>query len=155
MSERKTEVNYNQKSILASFHEELMEEFPKIDTTPLMDPVEKMYIRDYKKNKHAGETPEEKEARRKKKNRKKQLGMDVSSDTDSFHEEVEKTGYEFTPYMTLYNANTKMDYTKGYDPKKMDDVYKQGLTYELSHTQMPKAVSFTFDWKLSGIEITK
>jgi hypothetical protein len=119
-----------------------------------MDPIEKMILKDAKKNRHAGETEEEKEKRRKNKKRKRQLGMDVSSDTDSVKEEVEKTGYEFTKYMELYNQRTKFDYTKGYDPKKMDDVYKQGLTYELGRTEMPRAVSFTFDWKISGFEIT-
>ena len=39
-------------------------------------------------------------------------------DVDS--DEPAKTGYELTAYMEAYNKNTAFDYTKGYDPEKMD-----------------------------------
>lgn len=47
---------------------------------------------------------------------------DLSSSEDE--EGNKRTGYELTPYMEEYNANTAMDFTDGYDPKSLDDNFK-------------------------------
>lgn len=81
-------------------------------------------------------------------------GIDVSDD-DIDPDAVQKTGYELTDYMKVYNSRTAMDYTKGYDPKKMDEHYlsKEELLYEKHNTMMPNQVGFTFDYKAQGLEI--
>lgn len=49
-------------------------------------------------------------------------------DDDDIPEESDggppKTGYELTDYMEEYNKNTAFDYTEGYDPQKMDEIYR-------------------------------
>ena len=57
--------------------------------------------------------------------------------------------------MRQYNELTFMDYTKGFEPEKMDDFYNKGGYYSKGQSAMPNQVDFTFDVKFSGIEIDK
>jgi hypothetical protein len=56
-----------------------------------------------------------------------QKGLENSSSEDE--EGNKRDGYELTQYMIEYNANTKMDFTEGYDPKSLDQMYKSGKLY--------------------------
>ena len=49
-------------------------------------------------------------------------GEDLSTSEDE--DGNKKSGYELTEYMKEYNANTRKDFTKGNEPKKLDDDYK-------------------------------
>ena len=57
--------------------------------------------------------------------------------------------------MKQYNELTFMDYTKGFEPEKMDEFYMKGGFYDKKNSAMPNQVDFTFDVKFSGIEIDK
>ena len=65
----------------------------------------------------------------------------------------ERDPYELTPYMIQYNQKTSMDYTDGYDPKALDEMYKQQKLFDQKSSIMPSEVDFTFDIKYSGINI--
>ena len=49
-------------------------------------------------------------------------GEDLSTSEDE--DGNKKSGYELTDYMKEYNAKTRIDATIGYEPKKLDDDYK-------------------------------
>ena len=83
----------------------------------------------------------------------KAKGEDLSSSEDE--EGNKKTGYELTPYMIEYNANTAMDFTQGYDPKSLDDNFKISSLYDKQKSEMPTTVDFDFEIKYSGIELSK
>ena len=76
-------------------------------------------------------------------------GEDLSSSEDE--EGNKKTGYELTKYMCTYNANTKMDFTEGYDPKSLDAMYKSSKIYNKNETQMPLTIDFAFELKYSSV----
>lgn len=67
----------------------------------------------------------------------------------------EKTGYELTAYMEEYNKNTAFDYTKGYDPQKMDQIYKEKSLWNKKKSSMPQEVDFTFNIKNSALNCDK
>ena len=58
--------------------------------------------------------------------------------------------------MKEFNAKTKMDYTKGYDPRAIDDHYKEtNPLYERHDTIMPKEFGFTFDVMRAGLGLDR
>ena len=78
-------------------------------------------------------------------------GIEMSSDSE-LSDDPQKTGYELTEFMKEFNAKTKMDYTKGYDPKQIDDHYREtNPLYERHDTSMPREFGFTFDAMTAGI----
>ena len=70
---------------------------------------------------------------------------------DSYSDGPPKTGYELTAYMEEYNKNTAFDYTEGYDPAKMDSIYKEKSTWSKKKSSMPQEVDFTFNVKHSAM----
>ena len=60
--------------------------------------------------------------------------MSTSEDEDG----NKKTGYELTDYMEEFNRNTVDDYTQGYDPKSLDQDYKQSALMDTKNTTFPK-----------------
>ena len=74
---------------------------------------------------------------------------------DSSNDGAIKTGYELTAYMEEYNKNTAFDFTKGYDPQKMDDIYKEKSTWMKKKSTMPQEVDFTFNVKMSALNCDK
>lgn len=55
--------------------------------------------------------------------------------------------------MIEYNEQTSQDYTKGYDPFKLDSYYKEGNYYKKGESQMPPDMEFAFDAKFAGISM--
>ena len=85
-------------------------------------------------------------------------GLDVSDDSESPDEDgTLKTGYELTEYMKQYNANTKFDYSEGYDPAKLDNFYKDqnDTLYDPNSTQLPRLLGFSYDVQKGGINIDR
>lgn len=70
---------------------------------------------------------------------------------------MKKTGYELTPFMKWYNENTEIDYEAGYDPKALDEHYKdkEQMLYDKGLTAMPNEIDFTFNIESGGVNFTK
>uniref|UniRef100_A0A7S3FV94 EF-hand domain-containing protein n=1 Tax=Strombidium rassoulzadegani TaxID=1082188 RepID=A0A7S3FV94_9SPIT len=62
-------------------------------------------------------------------------------------------GFYMTSYMKQYNEMTNQDYSKGFEPQRLDDFYKEFTKYRKDQSVMPRQINFTFDVKFSGIEI--
>jgi hypothetical protein len=62
-------------------------------------------------------------------------GEDLSTSEDE--DGNKKSGYELTDYMKEYNAKTTTDFTKGYEPKKLDDDYKNFKIWDKKTTTLP------------------
>ena len=82
--------------------------------------------------------------------RKRELaGEELSTSEDE--EGNKKTGYELTNYMVEYNKNTKFDFTQGYDPKSLDEFYKNAKTYDKNNSMMPPQVESDFNPRFSTV----
>ena len=62
-------------------------------------------------------------------------GEDLSTSEDE--DGNKKSGYELTEYMKEYNQNTRTDFTKGYEPKKLDEDYKNLKGFDSVTTCFP------------------
>ena len=86
--------------------------------------------------------------------RKRELaGEELSTSEDE--EGNKKTGYELTNYMVEYNKNTKFDFTQGYDPKSLDEFYKNSKTYDKDNSMMPSQVESDFNPRFSTVQLEK
>lgn len=66
-------------------------------------------------------------------------GEDLSTSEDE--DGVKKSGYELTDLMKEFNDKTNDDYTEGYDPRKLDEDYKNLKHYDKEKSDLPKAFS--------------
>ena len=64
-------------------------------------------------------------------------GEDLSTSEDE--DGNKKSGYELTDYMKEYNANTRQDATMGYQPKKLDNDYKDFKIWNKKTTTFPNS----------------
>jgi hypothetical protein len=57
--------------------------------------------------------------------------------------------------MLEYNKNTKEDFTVGYDPKSLDEFYKNAKTYDKDKSTMPAEVDGEFNVRYSTVQLEK
>ena len=57
--------------------------------------------------------------------------------------------------MVEYNKNTKFDFTQGYDPKSLDEFYKNSKTYDKDKSMMPSQVGSDFNPRFSTVQLEK
>ena len=62
-------------------------------------------------------------------------GEDLSTSEDE--DGNKKSGYELTEYMKEYNSKTRTDFTQGYEPKKLDEDYKNLKGFDSATTCFP------------------